>query len=74
MGCGRSAYDDGIWEEIFSRKIEKVKEQAPTELVFRLDTIKDLVERINKETNSGSRYLFSLLDDLVKATNWEKWE
>lgn len=74
MGCGKSALDDEYEEQIFREKTKKIISLSTSELVLKLDTIKDLSSRINKETNSGSRYLFSLIDDLVKVSNYERWE
>lgn len=74
MGCGKSAWDDECDREIYSRKLDKINSIDSEHLIDKLDKIKEIVEKVNKETNNGSRYLFRLLDDLYKETNWEKWE
>lgn len=76
MGCGKSAWDDDIETSIYQRKklkLEEIKNFGDNCLISKLDRIKDLSENINKETSSGSRYLFRLLDGLIKEVDWERW-
>lgn len=74
MSCGKAVCDDDAYWKIYERKLNKLENFSYIDIVHKLDNIRRLVCSVNKETDTGSRYLFRLIDDLSKEVDWENWK